>query len=114
MAKLAKYKKLNLTKFKKSDLAKDKVSNFAKANIFETDLITSGAKKVIIHLQKTITKTLILCHFDPKRYIYTETNTLRYTIGKVSSQITLNQLFFNHMISKIIQISLSLKVAIGT
>ncbi len=83
-------------------LAKSKKSNFAKANS-ETDFLTPGAKKAFIHLWKTFTKTPILRHFDPKRHIRIETDTSRYAIGRVLSQMIsdhLDQLFSNHLTHK--------------
>ncbi len=92
IAKLAKSKKPKLTKTKKSD--------FVKTNSFETDFLTPEAKKAFIHLQKAFTEILILRHFDLEHHIQIETDALRYTIGGVLSQITLDQPSFNHVTHK--------------
>ena len=63
-------------------LAKTKKSDFA---FFEADLLILEAKQAFIHLQKAFTKAPILRHFDPKRDICIETDTLGYAIGEVLS-----------------------------
>ncbi len=75
----------NLSSIVKS--AKSKKPNFTKANS-GTDFLTLRAKEAFIHLQKAITKALILKHFDPKRYIWIETNALGYAISEILSQMT--------------------------
>ena len=80
--------------------AKFKKPIFAKVNSYETDFLTTGAKKAFINLQKTFTKTLILRHFDPDRHIRMETNALGYAISRVLSQMTLGQHFSNYVTHK--------------
>ncbi len=78
-AKSVKSKKPKLTKTKKSD--------FARANYSEMDFFISEAKKTFIYLWKAFSEALILRHFDPERHIRIETNTLRYAISGVLSQM---------------------------
>ena len=87
---LAKSKKSKLTKPKKSDLSNAKADS-------RTDFLIPKARKALIHLQKAFTKALILRHFDPERHIWIETDTLGYAIGKIFSQLTLDQLSSNHV-----------------
>ncbi len=96
IANLAKSKKSKSTKSKKSDLPK---ANFAKVNS-ETDFLTLEAKKAFIHLQKSFTKTPIFRYFDPECHIQIETNTSRYDISGVLSQMTSDQHSFSHMTHK--------------
>ena len=81
-AKLA--KKPKITKFKKS--------NLVKINSARTDFPIFEAKKAFIYLQKVFAKALIFRHFDLKCYIWMKTDALKYIIGKVLSQITLDHL----------------------
>ena len=85
------------TKSKKPDLSK---ANFVKDNSSGSDLLTLKAKKAFMHVQKAFTKALILRHFDPKYHICIEIDASGYAIGKVLSQITLDQHFFGHMTHK--------------
>ncbi len=57
-------------------------------------------KKTFIYLWKAFTKALILCYFDLECHIRIMTNVLGYAIGGVLSQMTLDQLFFDHMTHK--------------
>ena len=70
-----------------------------KAN-FETDFLTSKAKKVFTHLQKAFTKVLILHYFDLKYHIHIETDILKYAISKILSQMTLDQPLTDYIIYK--------------
>ncbi len=80
-------------------LAKSKKPNFTKANS-RTDFLTPGAKEAFIHLRKAFIEALILEHFDLKRHIRIETNTLGYIIGRVLSQMTSDQPFSGHVTHK--------------
>ncbi len=97
-AKLTKSKKPKLTKPKKSDLIK--AQNFVKTNSFKTDFLTPEAKKVFIYLQKSFTKAPIFRHFDLKCYIQIETDALGYAIGRILSQMTLDQYSSNWVTHK--------------
>ncbi len=68
-------------------LAKSNKPNFITAKSW-TDFLTPGAKKAFIHLQKAFIKALILRHFDLEFHIQIETDTSRYAIGEILSQIT--------------------------
>ena len=70
------------------------------ANFSKIDFLISKTKKSFIYLQKTFIKAQIFDYFDPKHYICIKTNTSRYIINRVLSQITLNQLLSNHIIYK--------------
>lgn len=88
---LIKFIKLILAKSKKSDLLKFKKTNLLKnfvINIVETDFLIFRAKKAFIYLWQTFTNILILKYFNLEYHIYIETNTLRYVISRVLSQIT--------------------------
>lgn len=87
VANLVKSKKSNLAKFKKSILLKDLV----KINFLKADFLTPETKKAFIQQQKVFTKCPILGYFDQKYHIKIETNTLGYIIGRVLSQMTLDQ-----------------------
>ena len=67
---------------------------------FGTNFLIPKAKKAFTHLQKTFIKAQILHHIDLKHHIHIEIDALRYGIGRVLSQMTLDQPFFNHIIHK--------------
>lgn len=81
-------------------LAKLKKLDFAKAKPSRIDFITFGAQKAFIYLQKAFIKTLIFRHFNPECHIYIKTNTTRYAIGNVLSQMTLDHHSSNHITYK--------------
>ena len=62
------------------------------------DFLTFEVKKVFINQQKAFTKALIFYYFDLKYYIWIQTDTSRYVISEVLSQITLKQYLSNHII----------------
>ena len=62
-----------------------KLKKRSKSNPTGTDFLTSGAKKIIIYLQKAFTEVLILRYFDPKCYIQIETDASGYAIDGVLS-----------------------------
>ena len=64
------------------------------------DFLTFEAKKTFIHLWKPFTKALILRHFDLKCHIWIETDVSSYAIGRVFSQMTLDQHFSGHVTYK--------------
>ncbi len=92
-AKLAKSKKSKSTKSKKLDLTK---GNFAKINS-GTDFLTPKAKKAFTHQWKAFTEAPILRHFNPEYHIRIETDALGYTIGRILSQMILDQHFSGHL-----------------
>lgn len=96
IAKLDKSKKLNLAKSKKSTLPKD----FAKVNFTKTDFLTSKAKQAFLQLRKVFTEASILRYFDLKHYIYIKTDFLGYVIGRIPSQMTLDQHSSDHITHK--------------
>ena len=84
-------------KSKKPDLLK---ANFAKNNSFGTDFLAFKAKKAFMHLQKAFTKAPILRHFDSEYHIHIKIDTSGYAIGRILSQMTLDQHFSGHMTYK--------------
>ena len=84
-----------MIKSKKLDLVK--TQNLTKPNFSEMDFLTFKVKKAFIYLQKIFIKVLILHYFDLEHHIYIETDISRYIIDSLLSQITSNQLFFNHV-----------------
>lgn len=54
--------------------------------------LTPGARLVFTKLRQAFIKALILHHFDSKYYICVKTNILKYTIGEILSQLTLDNL----------------------
>ncbi len=86
-----------LTKSKKSDLPK---ASYAKVNSSGTDFLTPKAKKAFIHLRNAFTKAPIFRHFDLEYHIRIKTDALGYAIGRVLSQMTLDQHFFDHVTHK--------------
>ncbi len=55
------------------------------------NFLTLKAKKAFIYLRNAFTKALILRHFDLECHIRIETNTSKYAIGGVLSQMTSDQ-----------------------
>ena len=58
----------------------------------KADYLTSEARLAFTQLRKAFTKAPILRHFDLKCHIRIETDALGYTIGRVLSQLTLDNL----------------------
>ena len=54
--------------------------------------LTSGTKKTINHLWHGFTQPPIFQHFNLKCYIWSETDVSGYAIGKVLSQLILDNL----------------------
>ena len=50
--------------------------------------LTSNTKNIFNYLQLPFTRVLILLYFNPKYYIWIETNALSYTISGIWSQLT--------------------------
>lgn len=91
MKKLAKSKKPNLAKFKKLDVVKAKNFDFTKTNPSKTDFFISKIKEVFIHLEKAFTKATIFHYFESKCYIFIEPDASGIAIGRILSQINLDQ-----------------------
>ena len=72
----------NLSKSKNLSIFKKTKSGF----------FISGAKIAFIQLRQAFIKVLILHHVDPKHHIQIQTNALGYSIHKVPSQLTLDNL----------------------
>lgn len=58
----------------------------------EPNFLTSKARKAFNYLKQAFTKASVFQHFDPKCYIWIETNISGYTMGRVQSQLIFNQL----------------------
>ena len=54
--------------------------------------LTSGARKAFTKLRQVFVKALILNHFDLEYYIQIETDTSGYIIGRIFSQLILDDL----------------------
>ena len=61
--------------------------------------LTIDTKKTFIELKQTFVKALILNYFDLKHYIQIEMDTLSYTISKIFSQLTSDNLSRCHLIA---------------
>ena len=72
-------------------LAKSKSRMKSGNNLGKPKFLTSKAKKAFDRLRQAFTEAPILRHFDLECYIRIETDVSSYTIGKVLSQLTLNQ-----------------------
>lgn len=94
-------KSKNAAKFKKPELGKtiDKVSGI--------DFLILEAKTAFLHLQTAFIKALVLYYFDLKSHIRIQTNTFGYVIGKILSQLTLNQNSSSYVIEKNLNFSKS-------
>ena len=55
-----------------------------------SDFLTFGARLAFTELRQAFLKAPILHHFDPERHIWIETDALGYAIGKILSQLTLD------------------------
>ncbi len=60
---------------------------------------TSEVKKTFTKLRQTFIGAPILNHFDPKRYIQIETDAFYYTISRIFSQLTLDDLGRWHLVA---------------
>ena len=60
--------------------------------VTDSNYPTPSTKKAFNFLQYVFTPAPIFQHFDPKWHIRIETNALGYAIGRVLSQLTLNNL----------------------
>ena len=67
-----------------------KLSKFKK--MVGSDFFTPGARLVFTKLRKAFLKALIVHHFDPEHHIPVETDTSGYAIGRVFSQLPLDDL----------------------
>lgn len=54
-----------------------------------SEFLTSEAKKAFLQVRKEFTKTAILYYFDLESFICIKTNTFRYTLYGILSQLTL-------------------------
>ena len=57
-----------------------------------SDFLIPGARLAFTKLRQAFLKALILHHFDPERHIRIETDASGYAIGRVLSQLTLDNL----------------------
>ena len=55
-----------------------------------SNYLTSDAKSPFDQLHQTLTEAPIFQHFDPKQYIWVETDASGHIIGRVPSQLTNN------------------------
>ena len=69
-----------------------KSKNSSKSKEVESSFLTSGARKAFTKLRQAFIKALILHHFDPEHHIWIETDASGHAIGRVLSQLTLDDL----------------------
>ena len=69
----------------KNDQKISKSKNLFKSKKTELDFFTFGARLTFTKLRQVFVKVLIIHHFDPKCYIWIETDVLGYAIGGVFS-----------------------------
>ena len=70
--------------------SKSKNSSKSKKAVGPSDFLTPGAKLAFTKLRQAFLKAPILHHFDPERHIRIETDVSDYAIGRVLSQLTLD------------------------
>ena len=81
-----------MAKSKKWICAK-KVEAFKTKNLSQSGMFfTAGARMAFTKLRQTFIEAPTLNHFDSKRHIQIEMDTLSYAIDKILSQLTLNVL----------------------
>ena len=64
-----------------------------------TGYLTPGAKQAFTQLRQAFTEAPILQHFDPDNHIRIETDVSGYAIGRVLSQLTLDNLGRWHLVA---------------
>ena len=64
-----------------------------------TSYLTSGAKRAFTQLRQAFIKALILRHFDSECHIRIQTDVSNYAIGRVLSQLTLDNLGWWHPVA---------------
>ena len=64
----------------------------SKKTVRSSDFLTPRAKLAFSKLRQAFLKAPILHHFNPERHIQIETDVSGYTIGRVLSQLTLDDL----------------------
>ena len=82
----------NATKSKSQNKSKGKNLTKSKAltQSFESGFFTFRAEQAFTKLKQAIIEVLILHYFDMNGYIWIETDVSGYTIGRLLSQLTLN------------------------
>ena len=73
---------------------------YTKATIGAIGYLTPDAKVAFIQLRKVFIKALILCYFDLECHIQIKTDVSAYAIGRVLSQLILNNLGKWHLIGQ--------------
>ena len=79
-----------------------------------TGYLTPDAKRAFTQLRQAFTEAPILRHFDPECHIRIETNASSYAIGRVLSQLTLDDLGQWHLIAFYSQKIISVKIQYKT
>ena len=69
-----------------------KCRNLSKSKKRKSGFLTSGAKRAFTKLRQAFIKAPIFHHFDLERHIWVETDASGYAIGRVFSQLTLDNL----------------------
>ena len=68
-----------------------------------TSYFTPKTRLMFIKLRKAFTKAPILIYFDPEYHIWIETDMLGYVIGRVLTQLTLDNLSQWHLVAYYLQ-----------
>ena len=67
-----------------------KVQKSSKSKKTESGFLISGARKAFTKVRQAFIKAPIFQHFDPEHHIRVETDASGYAIGRVFSQLTLD------------------------
>ena len=65
-----------------------KAKNLGQSGMF----FIANARRIFIKLRQAFVEAPILNHFDPKHYIWIETDTSSYAIGEIFNQLALDDL----------------------
>ena len=77
---------------KDQKMSKSKKLFKSKKTVKSLDFLTFRARLAFIELKQAFVKALILYHFDLKRHIHIEVDKSGYAMGRVFSQLTLDNL----------------------
>ena len=93
--------KVEVHEFRKKvqEISKSKNSSKSIEMVGSSNFLTLGTKLAFTKLSQALFKTPILYHFDPKHHILIEINVSGYAIGRVLSQLTLDDLGQWHLIA---------------
>ena len=84
--------------FKSKNLSKSKKSSKSKKTVRSSNFFIFRARLVFTKIRQVFVKAPILYHFDPKHYIWVETDVSGYAIGVILSQLILDNLSQWHLV----------------